>query len=100
MLIDKLREISSLCHDIRNSDLDAEKQYDIIFSQHISRFVFELCHENGTALDYYDPDTSYEEDMDAFIYALDDKISSLNQDILNGDSNENDFIQRAKQLKN
>jgi hypothetical protein len=31
----------------------------------------------GSRLDYYDPDTSYEEDAKAFIYALREKIAQF-----------------------
>lgn len=62
---------------IRASSAQAEEQYDLIFSEHLSRTVFRLFRELGTELDYYDPDTSYEEDMDAFINAFQDKMDRL-----------------------
>ena len=42
--------------------------YDMIFSEHISRKIL-------IDLDYYDPDTSYEEDVTAFVNAFNDKMS-------------------------
>lgn len=48
---------------IINSDLSWEDKYDMIFSEEISR---------NFSLDYYDPDTSYQEDVMAFMGALDD----------------------------
>lgn len=48
---------------IMDSDLEWEKKYDMIFSEEISR-KFQL--------NYYDPDTSYREDVMAFMYALDE----------------------------
>lgn len=47
---------------IHSSDLTSEEKYDLIFSEDISQKF---------KLDYYDPDTSYEEDVDAFMNALD-----------------------------
>jgi len=50
---------------ILNSDDSWEDKYDQIFSQRISRRVRELIN-----LDYCDPDTSYEEDVTAFVSAF------------------------------
>lgn len=53
------------------SDLEWEEKYDMIFSEEISRKF---------SLDYYDPDTSYEEDVMAFMNALDEYMRK--QDII------------------
>ena len=50
---------------IYESDLSWEEKYDLIFSAQISRKIFKLIR-----LDYYDPDTTYEADCEAFISAL------------------------------
>ena len=50
------------------SDLEWEEKYDMIFSEEISRKF---------SLDYYDPDTSYEEDVMAFMNALDEYMRNL-----------------------
>lgn len=50
---------------IIDSDLSWEDKYDMIFSEEISRKF---------SLDYYDPDTSYQEDVMAFMGALDDHM--------------------------
>jgi hypothetical protein len=47
------------------SDLEWEEKYDMIFSEEVSRKF---------SLDYYDPDTSYEEDVMAFMNALDEHM--------------------------
>jgi len=47
---------------IVGSDLEWDQKYDMIFSEEISKKFI---------LDYYGPDTSYEEDVRAFMDALD-----------------------------
>jgi len=44
------------------SDMSWEAKYDLIFSPEISQKVCELAR----GFDYYDPDTTYEEDAMAF----------------------------------
>ena len=51
-------------------------KYDLIFSEDLSRAVFKLVR-----LDYCDPDTSYEDDVRAFVSALEDKAAEL-RDVL------------------
>lgn len=53
---------------IYDSNLPWDTKYDLIFSENISRKIFSLVR-----LDYYDPDTTYEEDVKAFISALKEK---------------------------
>lgn len=60
-------------------EIDWEMKYDLIFSKDISRKVFDLFEELNLKLDYYDPDSSYEEDIKAFAYALDDKMKELSK---------------------
>jgi len=52
-----------------NDDLDWEEKYHKIFSDKISIKVFSLI-----TLNYYDPDTSYEEDVTAFVNAFNEYI--------------------------
>jgi len=52
------------------SDLDWEEKYDIIFSEEIS---------SKFSLKYCDPDTSYEEDVLAFMDALDEYMTKQEQ---------------------
>jgi ATP:corrinoid adenosyltransferase len=49
-------------------DLEAEEKYDMIFSDEISRKV---------NFDYYDPDTSYEEDVAAFMRGFEEYIETV-----------------------
>ena len=44
--------------------------YDVVFSDDISAAAFEWCRAAGHPLDYYDPDTSYQEDVEAFAQGL------------------------------
>ena len=59
----KRKKIYERAKRIIDSDLPWEDKYDMIFSEEISRKF---------SLDYYDPDTSYQEDVMAFMGALDD----------------------------
>lgn len=67
--LEKLNELYNEAIQIFESDLPWDTKYDLIFSEHISRKVYDMIH-----LDYYDPDTSYEEDVTAFIQAFKDKM--------------------------
>lgn len=58
----ELQRIYFKAEGIVESDMSWEAKYDLIFSPEISRKVFELVR----GFDYYDPDTTYEEDVMAF----------------------------------
>lgn len=65
-----LSDLHMWANDIFNDvSLDWEQKYDQIFSDDISVKVFNLVR-----LDYCDPDTSYEEDVTAFINAFNEKM--------------------------
>lgn len=85
MSFEKLKTILQVCDEIQDSHLTAEEKYDLIFSEQVSRQVFMLCREMGRPLDYYDPDTTYEEDIRAF-------VSALRGYILNGEQNNMSYI--------
>ena len=61
----ELVNIKQRIHRIINSELEWVDKYDMIFSDEISM---------NFHLDYYDPDTSYEEDVYYFKMALDEWI--------------------------
>lgn len=69
-------KIQTILHE---KNIDWEFKYDMIFSENISRKVFSLLKELGTPLDYYDPDTSYAEDVIAFANAVEQKVKNLDQ---------------------
>ena len=68
----KLKEFLSLvdeANEIFDSNLPWDTKYDLIFSDDISIRIFNLVDLS----EYYDPDTSYEADVTAFIEALNRK---------------------------
>ena len=56
---------------LKRKNLTWEQKFNIIFSEGISKRVFEIIN-----LDYYNPDTSYEEDVKAFVEALDKWVNT------------------------
>jgi hypothetical protein len=64
-VLTELRDLHGEANEILDWDVSWETKYHIIFSEHISGRVSELIE-----LDYYDPDTSYEEDVRAFMDAF------------------------------
>jgi len=69
MKIGELIDLNSEAHEIINSNLSWNVKYDLIFSDDMSSKV---------KLDYYDPDTSYEEDVLAWIGAFDEYLKYNN----------------------
>lgn len=57
---------------IADSSATAETKYDLIFSNELSCSLADLF-----KLDYYDPDTSYEDDIAAYVGALREKCDDL-----------------------
>jgi hypothetical protein len=71
----RARDFLSLARDARaiaDSDATWESKYDVIFPG-ISRAVSSL----GFAPDYCDPDTSYQEDVEAYVYAIQEKAEEV-----------------------
>ena len=74
-MLDKIRRYLSIADQvfqIAASDVSAETKYAQIFSEDGSRAL-----EHIFQLDYYDPDTSYEEDVNAYVVALRAKCAEL-----------------------
>lgn len=65
-LIAKIEEAES----IFNSATDWEDKFSRIFSKDISDKIRKLRNELGISFEYYDPDTTYQEDVTAYIDAL------------------------------
>lgn len=64
--MDELEETFNYIKEIYyNEHLSWEVKYDLIFSPHCSQKFWGLAH----GFDWYDPDSSYEEDVSAFFYA-------------------------------
>lgn len=68
----QLKEIHNLATKIMASDINWEIKFDLIFSVDVSLAVRELID-----LDYVDPDTSYEEDVQAYMSAFNEKMVEL-----------------------
>lgn len=57
------------CEEIIDTDADWEIKYDVIFEIH-GNSIRPLLQELGYRFDYYDPDTTYQEDVVALVNAL------------------------------
>ena len=64
-MMDELEETFDYIRKIYYSDLSWEAKFDLIFSSHGSQKFCKLAR----GFDWYDPDTTYEEDVSAFFYA-------------------------------
>lgn len=64
-VLHELQTLHSEINEILNSTLSWATKYDLIFSDMYSKRIFALTH-----MDYYDPDTTYEADVRAFVDAL------------------------------
>jgi len=70
-LEEKLENLNRKANEIYESDFFTwEEKYDQIFSEKISRKVFKMIR-----LDYYDPDTSYQDDVQAFMTAFNERLN-------------------------
>lgn len=61
--------------DEHEEDVIWNTVYDAVFSETISRRVYTLISKLSLRFDYYDPDTTYREDVTAFANALDALVS-------------------------
>jgi hypothetical protein len=70
-LEEKLEKLNRKANEIYESEFFTwEEKYDQIFSEKISRKVFKMIR-----LDYYDPDTSYQDDVQAFMIAFNERLN-------------------------
>lgn len=67
------REVERIC----TSSASWETKYEAVFNEDVSLRMRALC----PSFDYYDPDTSYEEDVRAFQRAASEKADDL-EDLL------------------
>ena len=58
----------------RSEELDWQEKYDVIFSPAGSRAFWQTMDELGWDADYYCPDTSYEDDVNAFAAFVDEMV--------------------------
>jgi len=61
---------------LRDPDLSWEEKYDKIFDLHIAR----VMEEQGLYLEYCDPDTTYEDDVRAYMTAVNHRMSNFYDD--------------------
>lgn len=83
-MMDKIRRYLALADQalqIADSDAAPEIKYELIFSE-------DLSHELGQTfpLDYYDPDLTYEEDVQAYVSALREKCAELRKIVSAGEA--------------
>ena len=52
--------------------------YGNVFNSHFSKKINTLLKDINNSLEYYDPDTSYKDDVMAFYNAFDNKMKTLN----------------------
>lgn len=78
----KLVLIADFAHHVERANriiaaenLSWEEKYDLIFCKELSIKCFEIAKSLGEKIDYYDPDTSYQEDAEAFISAVNEYIA-------------------------
>lgn len=81
--MNKYQELVNLNNKVQRlmseEDVDWEMKYDLIFSKEVSRRIFDLFGELNIRFEYYDPDTSYEDDLRAFSSALEEKMEELSK---------------------
>ena len=66
--MEQLQELKKLIDEVvrvYESAAEWKVKYDLIFSEHLSRRICDIV-----CIEYYDPDTSYEEDVRAYVVAL------------------------------
>lgn len=68
------RLVTELQEVLDDSELEWEDKYHLVFDTHQKK-IKGLLSKAGKCLDYYDPDTSYEEDARAYVSALEDLVS-------------------------
>lgn len=81
MNIQKIKIIKSINDEIQclvqNTGVDWELKYALIFSENGSQRVISALQDINIHFDWYDPDTSYEEDVRSFSSELDRVVRQL-----------------------
>lgn len=73
-----LLNLSSLVNSLKdNEELEDKNIYNIVFSSAFSKVVFMICEIENINKDYYDPDTSYSEDVLYFMSKVKDIADEL-----------------------
>lgn len=77
---EQLKILQKKANEIYNSDILWETKYKLIFSKNISSRFNELIEEINEHFSYYDPDSDYEDDVIAFMSAMNEKIEEIIRD--------------------
>ena len=77
---EQLKNLQKEANEIYNSDISWETKYKLIFSKNISRRFNELIEEINEHFSYYDPDSDYDDDVIAFMSAMNEKIEEIIRD--------------------
>lgn len=73
MMVSRLRDIAEYARAVStNESLSWEERYGLVFSSHCSLRVFAM----DPSFAWYDPDCGYEEDVRAFVRALERRYLS------------------------
>ena len=80
--IDKIRELINLRDFVKiilsnGTTSDYRIEYHLVFNDNVSVAIRECIEELNLELDYYDPDSSYGEDVFAFYNAVNDLVIEL-----------------------
>lgn len=79
-VVQQLKNVQKEANEIYNSDMPWETKYKLIFSKNISRKFNELIEEINEHFNYYDPDSDYDDDVIAFMSAMNEKIEEIIRD--------------------
>lgn len=77
---EQLKKLQKEANEIYNSDIPWETKYKLIFSKNISHKFYELIEEINEHFSYYDPDSNYDDDVIAFMSAMNEKIEEIIRD--------------------
>lgn len=77
---EQLKNLQKEANEIYNSDIPWKTKYKLIFSKNISRRFNELIEEINEHFSYYDPDSDYDDDVIAFMSAMNEKIEEIIRD--------------------
>jgi hypothetical protein len=81
LLVNELLGLLSYCLDLEAAagdyEFEWEKVFDAVFQGGVCKRACAIAHKLNTILDYYDPDTTYQEDAQAFIRGLEELCRRL-----------------------
>ena len=78
----ELRKIHTMAAVITRCDeFDWREKFDLVFSSRIGGRACRIAWVIDRKLDWHDPDSSYEDDVQAFVRALEEYIESLEKEV-------------------